>query len=135
MEEGIYFWRSEPVISLPDDPLPTIHSTPHDIRMMNRPIDEPLILQGYMDSGWANCLLTRRSFDGTLFRLAGGPVAYKTKLQPTVAQSSTEAEFMQATDAGCISLFIRSILWDLNIPPLGPETSATSSAASKLLAQ
>ena len=43
-------------------------------------------------------------------------MAYKTKLQPTVAQSSTEAEFMQATDAGRISLFIRSILWDLNIP-------------------
>jgi hypothetical protein len=49
-------------------------------------------------------------------KLAGGTIAYKTKLQPTVALSSTEAEFMAACDAGKMILFIRSILWDLGIP-------------------
>jgi hypothetical protein len=49
-------------------------------------------------------------------RLAGGTIAYKTKLQPTVAGSSTEVEFMAAYDAGKIILFVRSILWDLRIP-------------------
>jgi hypothetical protein len=48
--------------------------------------------------------------------MAGGTIAYKTKLQPTVAQSSTEAEFMGACDTGKMLLFIRSILWDLGIP-------------------
>jgi hypothetical protein len=38
------------------------------------------------------------------------------KFQPTVALSSTEAEFMAATDVGQMCLFVRSILWDLNIP-------------------
>jgi hypothetical protein len=48
--------------------------------------------------------------------LSGGVIAYKTKFQPTVALSSTEAEFMAACDAGRMCLFIRSTLWDLNIP-------------------
>jgi hypothetical protein len=49
-------------------------------------------------------------------RLAGGPIAYKSKLQPTVACSSTEAEFVQAADAGRMSLYVRSILWDMDVP-------------------
>ncbi len=53
---------------------------------------------------------------GVCLRLAGGTVAYKTKLQPTVAQSSTEAEFMGASDFGKILLYVRSGLWDLGIP-------------------
>jgi hypothetical protein len=58
---------------------------------------------------------TRRSFAGLGFRLAGGPVAYKGKLQPTVAGSSTEAKFMIASDAGRMSLYLRSSLWDLGV--------------------
>ena len=49
-------------------------------------------------------------------RLAGGTVAYKSRLQPTVALSSTEAEFMGACDAAKLLLYVRSILWDLGIP-------------------
>ena len=49
-----------------------------------------------------------------------GPVACKTRLQPTVALLSTEAEFMAACDAAKMFLFIRSILWDLgNLHPCG----------------
>jgi hypothetical protein len=35
---------------------------------------------------------------------------------PMVALSSTEAEFMEATVAGRMSLYICSIMWDLGIP-------------------
>ena len=35
---------------------------------------------------------------------------------PTIAGSSTEAEFMGANLAGKMILFVRSILWDLGIP-------------------
>jgi hypothetical protein len=50
-------------------------------------------------------------------RLAGGTIAYKTKFQPTVALSSTEAKFMAACNSGKMSLYIHSIvLWDLHIP-------------------
>ena len=51
-----------------------------------------------------------------LLQISKGPAAWKAQLLPTVAQSSTEAEYMEATVAGRMSLYIRSILWDLNIP-------------------
>ena len=116
ISDGIYFWRTAGRMDLPDDELPTIHSTPHDLRIKGRPEETALNLSGYMDASWGDCLITRRSTGGVCFRLAGGPVAWKAQLLPTVAQSSTEAEYMEATVAGRMSLYIRSILWDLNIP-------------------
>jgi len=50
--------------------------------------------------------------------MAGGTIAYKTRLQEVVALSSTEAELMAANDAGKMILYIRSILWDLGIPQM-----------------
>lgn len=43
---------------------------------------------------------------GIIIKLAGGAIAYNTRLQPTVALSSTEAEFMAACDAGKKILFV-----------------------------
>jgi hypothetical protein len=114
--DGIYFWRTAPRMDLPDDALPKIHSTPQDLRMHGRPKEDALNLCGYMDSSWGDCFLTRRSTGGDCFRLAGGPVAWKGQLLPTVALSSAEAEYMEATVAGRMSLYIRSIMWDLQIP-------------------
>jgi hypothetical protein len=57
-----------------------------------------------------------QSFSGICIRLAGGTIAYKCKFQPTVAGSSTKAEFMAAYDTGKMILFVRSVLWDLDIP-------------------
>ena len=73
-------------------------------------------MHAYADSDWATCVKTRRSFGGIDLRLAGGTIAYKCKFQPTVAGSSTEAEFMATYDTGMMILFMRSVLWDLGIP-------------------
>ena len=81
-----------------------------------RPEYDANVLHAYTDSDWASCIKTRRSFGGSCIRLAGGMIAYKSKFQPTVAGSSTEAEFMAAYDTGKMILFVRSVLWDLNIP-------------------
>jgi hypothetical protein len=74
-----------------------------------------LFAVAYSNSDWATCVKTGRSFSGICIQLVGGMIAYKTKFQPTVALSSTEAEFMAACNVGQMSLFIRSILWDLDI--------------------
>jgi hypothetical protein len=68
------------------------------------------------DANWASCVRTRRSFTGSLIKLAGAAVAYKTQLQDTVATSSTESEFMAAYEVGKMLLYMRSILWDLDVP-------------------
>lgn len=114
--DGIYFWRTAARMDLPDDNLPKIHSTPQDLRIQGRPEEFALNLCGYMDSSWGDCPLTRRSTGGVCLRLAGGPVSWKGQLLPTVALSSTEAEYMEASAAGRMSLYVRSILWDLEIP-------------------
>ena len=116
IKDGIHFWRTQPRMDLPDDELPRIHSSPQDLRMKGRPEEHPHYLCGYMDSSWADCPLTRRSTGGHCIRLAGGPIAWKGRLWPTVAHSSTEAEYYEANDAGRQCLYCRSIMWDLGIP-------------------
>jgi hypothetical protein len=68
------------------------------------------------DSNWAACLKTRRSTTGVCIKIAGGIIAYKTKLQPAIANSTTEAEFMGGHYAGKMVLILRSIMYDLGIP-------------------
>ena len=115
-DDGIYFWRQHLHPLLPKEPLPSIVSSPVDLLMQNRPQHDATEVHGYVDSDWATCPRTRRSLTGVCLRLAGGTIAYKTKLQPTIAQSSTEAEFMGASDFGKILLYVRSVLWDLGVP-------------------
>jgi hypothetical protein len=45
--------------------------------------------------------------------MAGGPIGYKTRLQPTVAIPQKPSS---ACDAAKMMLFIRTILWELGIP-------------------
>jgi hypothetical protein len=113
--DGLYFWHTAPRPELPVGPAPVINSNRKDILLEDRPMFNVLVAHAYMDSDWATCPKTRRSFSGICIRLAGGTIAYKCCFQPMVAGSSTEAEFMAACDTGKIILHTRSILWDLNV--------------------
>jgi len=95
INDGIYFWRTSPRMDLPEGPLPPDHSNKQDLLLDNRPEHEASVL---------------------LVRIAGGTVAYKTQFQPTIAGSSTEAEYMSAYFTGKMILFVRSVLWDLGVP-------------------
>jgi hypothetical protein len=101
---------------LPDGPLPTINSNIQDLLLDGPPQHDANIAVAYGDLDWATCVKTRRLFSGICIQLAGGTIAYKTKFQPTMALSSTEAEFKVVCDVGRMRLFICSILWDLDIP-------------------
>jgi hypothetical protein len=70
----------------------------------------------YGDTDWTTCVKMQRLFSGICIQLAGGTIAYRTKFQLTVVLSSTKAEFMAECNVGCMCLFVRSILWDLDIP-------------------
>jgi hypothetical protein len=52
--------------------------------------------------------------------LSGAAVYYRTHVQATVAQSSTEAELHSMVDCGKAGLCIRSILEELGIEQLEP---------------
>ncbi len=115
-DDGLYFWRPSPHLDLTEGPLPPIHSNKADLLLDNHPEHDATVAHAYADSDWATCVKTRRSFGSSGIRLAGGTIAYKTKFQPMVAGSLTEAEFMSAYDTGKMILFTCSILWDLDIP-------------------
>ena len=57
------------------------------------------IALGYADADWGGDLDTRRSTTGYVFKVYGGTVAWKSRRQPTVALSTTEAEYMASADA------------------------------------
>jgi len=54
----------------------------------------PGIMEGFVDSSYACCRRTRKSITGYLVRVDGDVVDWKSKKQPVVAQSSSEAEYV-----------------------------------------
>ena len=75
---------------------------------------------GYSDSSHADDVDTRRSTTGYVFFFAGGPITWKTKTQPTVALSSTEAEYMALGAASCEALSLRYMQEDFGVAPSRP---------------
>lgn len=62
-------------------------------------------IAGFVDSDYAGSLDTRRSLTGYAFTALGGCISWKSNLQKVVALSTTEAEYMAATEA------IKEALW------------------------
>jgi hypothetical protein len=64
----------------------------------------------HCDADWAGDINTRRSTTGYVFVLAGGPISWRSRLQPTVALSSTEAEYRAITEAGQELIWLRNMM-------------------------
>jgi hypothetical protein len=62
-------------------------------------------LECYADASWGDDLNTRRSTTGYLTKLDGNIISWKSQRQPTVALSSTEAEYMS------LSVAVQEIIW------------------------
>jgi hypothetical protein len=77
--------------------------------------DDADILKAAVDSDFAGDTSHRKSVSGIIIKLAGGAVLYKTQYQPTIAGSSTEAEFTAATEAGKYILHLRTILQEIGL--------------------
>ncbi|KAH9793888.1 hypothetical protein KPL71_004697 [Citrus sinensis] len=70
---------------------------------------------GYCDSDFAGDLDKRRSTTGYIFTLGGGPVSWRSILQSTIALSTTEAEYMVATEAVKEAIWLKGLLGDLGV--------------------
>ncbi|KAJ9515400.1 hypothetical protein QJQ45_016401 [Haematococcus lacustris] len=70
-------------------------------------------LVGFCDSDYASCKQSRRSTTGYVFILSGATVSVRSKLQTTVATSTTEAEYQAVADATREALFLRKLLHEL----------------------
>ena len=112
INEGLHYWRIHSRDDLPTAPVPAIPPDNHEV---NLPGSNDANLHGYVDADWASDTRTRRSMTGIGMYLAGAPVAYRARLQPTVAMSTTESEFVAASDAGKMALYLRSVLSELGL--------------------
>src|SRR5258708_21154438 len=71
------------------------------------------IIHGFTDSDYAMDPDSRRSVSGAIFLLAGGPISWRSKLQSSVSQSSTEAEYVASTEAAKEDIWLRRLMNDL----------------------
>ena len=70
-------------------------------------------LTAYTDSDWASDPIKRRSTTGYFMKLANGIICWQSRLQRTVAASSTEAEYMALSDCSRQVMWLKSILMEL----------------------
>ncbi|KAJ9568075.1 hypothetical protein OSB04_004041 [Centaurea solstitialis] len=68
-----------------------LHGTIHHGLFIRR--NSPLKLHAFTDADWAGDKQTYRSTTGYIVYLGSNPIAWSSKRQPTLARSSTEAEF------------------------------------------
>ena len=71
---------------------------------------------GYVDSDWATDMDDSKSISGFANIFGGAAVSWGSRKQPTVALSSSEAEFMAATESVKDVKFLRMLLEELGFP-------------------
>ena len=65
---------------------------------------------GYCDADYAGDLVGRRSTSGFTFIFCNGAVSWGSRLQPTVAVSTTEAEYMAVSEAVKEAMWLRQLV-------------------------
>ena len=72
-------------------------------------------LVGYTDADWAGNVNRSYVYIRVCFSLRSVVIAYSNKKQPTVALSSTEAEYRGAAVATCEAIWLKRLLKDLQV--------------------
>ena len=72
-----------------------------------------MTVRGYVDSDFAGDLDKSKSTTGYVFILASGAVSWVSKLQSVVALSTTEAEYVAATQASKEAVWLKMVLEEL----------------------
>ena len=67
-------------------------------------------LQGFTDADWAGSPTNQKSSLGGLFSIGSATVSWYNRKKRSVALSSIEAEYMNASQATCEAIWMRKIL-------------------------
>ena len=79
--------------------------------------ENDLVLRGYTDSDFQSDLDDRKSTSGYVFILNGAAVSWKSNKQSSTADSTTEAEYIAASEAAKEAVWIRKFIAELGIVP------------------
>ncbi|RVW17179.1 Retrovirus-related Pol polyprotein from transposon TNT 1-94 [Vitis vinifera] len=74
-----------------------------------------LKLQGYVDADFAGDIDSRKSTTGFVFTLGGTAISWTSNLQKIVTLSTTEAEYVAATEAGKEMIWLHGFLDELDM--------------------
>ena len=75
----------------------------------------PPALTGYTDADMARDIDTRKSTSGYVLTFAGGAVSWQSRLQRCIALSTTEAEYIAATEVCKEMLWMKEFLQELGL--------------------
>ncbi|XP_043694594.1 uncharacterized mitochondrial protein AtMg00810-like [Telopea speciosissima] len=89
----------------------------HGLRIVH---DSTLDLFAFSDSDWAGCPVTRRSTTGLCTFLGSNYISWSAKKQPTIARSSTEAEYHAMASTTAELMWLAFLLRDIGIPQPRP---------------
>ena len=78
---------------------------------------EDLKLRGYTDSSFQSDKDDSKSTSGFIFTLNGGAVSWKSSKQETTADSTTEAEYIAASEAAKEAVWMKKFITDLGVVP------------------
>ena len=74
--------------------------------------EEELIVNGYPDAAFQTNVEDSKSQSGYVFCLNEGAVSWKSSKQDTVADSTTESEYIAASEAAKEAVWIRKFILD-----------------------
>ena len=94
---------------------------------------DKLGLVGYCDADYGSDPDSRRSTTGYVFMLNGGAISWASRLQKTVAASTTEAEYMSESAAIKEALWLKTLLTDFGYDFSSIYMFADNQAAIKLM--
>ncbi|KAK8593022.1 hypothetical protein V6N12_045111 [Hibiscus sabdariffa] len=78
---------------------------------------EKLGIKGYIDASFQTEKDDSRSQSGFVFCLNGGAVSWKSSKQDTVADSTTEAKYIVASEAAKEAIWIKKFISELGVVP------------------
>jgi len=132
-DEGIWYWRRTPRNELPP--------TPHEPRKMEEfekrfpLLKDPFLVSGICDVSIAPNILMRRSFGATLIMLANiHLIMWLGKLQPVVASSTGEGEFIQLVLTGKKVIYVRAVMKEFGFPQEAPSPIFGDNLSSIMMA-
>lgn len=84
-----------------------------DLNLIYKQNNDANILQGYVDTDYANDVADRKSTSGYLFQVYGSTVCWVTRKQATVSLSSKEAEYQSLASAVQECIWLRGLLEEM----------------------
>lgn len=89
---------------------------------------------GFTDASFACCPDSRKSVGAYCFTLGtSGLVSWSSRKQSTVAQSTTDSEYISAAESCREAVWLRQLLASIHIPPSGPTPIMCDNEAANIL--